>query len=538
MSTQQSYFEESALKANTENGKDWLRKALHPPGVKGTSYNGYPDKSVIPAIHQEYRLDWEKFLPTKDNPATMLLLHCPSFINPLFYAEYSQARTADPNGSDNSWLLGQSNDQISNASITGEMGKVQTAYLSETLQYDATGFNNSGMLYSAQFSPSTYTLALSTLLLKFHKQGHLDKHMPELERIYGPDIRSAYKTITQKTKSNSNNDFELISNDDFWNVGIPANITTQLVQVVQLGLPITQPTDISMLSPKKYTSRSTEGAFIVHQSNEDYNKWCAVRCGSFAKGVSPADRPLMLCLYETTNAAGISTITPFNVNKAYVTDIEWPNWTWAYTMFTGMQAGSAGGTAPMVNIKTIRGIAIAPTPRSILNPSCVAPALYDPQALQTYSVITQSRQDAMPASFNMGGSLLGGAGLVMPLMSKTISSISDAISGADGSKSEKKNISTELAEAKATETNESLGETNTTKKAETQMLPKRSRPRPRSRSRGRSSSRPRQVHYQKRAPSFNRRRTRSVSKYRSKSRRPSSRRPNTKRNIKVTVRRK
>jgi len=518
-----SYFEESALKANTENGKDWLRKALHPPGAKGTSYNGYPDKSVIPAIHQEYRLDWEGFLPSLDDNKSMLLLHCPSFINLLFHAGYTQSY---PLGNDNVWQLAQSNDQVSQISVAGEMGKVQAAYMSETLQYDATGFNNSGMVYSAQFSPSVYTLNLTTVIRKLHKQGVLDKFMPEFVKAFGEDMKTAHKLITQKIKRVSTDDFEMINDNDFWNVGQPLPITTQMVQIVQLGRPITQPTDISMLSPKKYTARSTEGAFIVHQTNEDFNKWCSVRTGTFVNGSSFVSKPLIVCCYETVDDNGIAYLFPFRDGGGLVFDVEWPNWTWAYTLFTGMQPGAAGGSPPQVNIKTIRGIAIAPTPRSILNASTVSPALYDPQALQTYSVITQSRQDAMPAEYNMLGSLLGGSGIAVPLMSSTISSISDAITGADAPKAEKKKVSAELAEDKATENNESLGETNTTKKSITAT----SRPRRQSYRRPREPKPKPLVIYRDRSSS--KRRVRSISRPRPSSRKRSSSRKTTGRKYK------
>jgi hypothetical protein len=54
-----SYYDSTLLKTNTENGKDWLVKYLHPPTDKGNSYNGYPDKSTVSTIHTEYRLAYE-----------------------------------------------------------------------------------------------------------------------------------------------------------------------------------------------------------------------------------------------------------------------------------------------------------------------------------------------------------------------------------------------------------------------------------------------------------------------------------------------
>ena len=438
----QSYFTESALKANTENGKDWLRKAIHPPSAKGVSYNGYPDKSVIPAIHQEYRLDEEAFIPCEDEPSTMLLLHCPGFLHVMFAALHCKKRPLDPiAGQDNVWILAQTNDQLSPKSIASEMGKVQTAYGSVTMQYDATGFNNSGMVYSAQFSPSIYTLSLAEVLRRFHKQGHLDKHVPILEKHYGKQIRDLAKMVSQSSKNRD--DFEIIFNDNSLNS--PSGISTVTVQIVNLGKAITQPTDISMLSPKKYTARSTEGAFIVHQTAEDYNKWCKVLTGSYNSGKSDDAKPLMLCLYESIDDNDISYLFPFQATNAgvannYVYDVEWPNWTWAYTMFTNMQAGAAGGKPPMVNFKTIRGIAISPTIRSLLNASCVAPALYDPQALQTYTVITQSRQDAMPASFNMAGEAISAVATALPLIGSSVKAVTNAIAGADAKKDEVKQI--------------------------------------------------------------------------------------------------
>jgi hypothetical protein len=398
------YFEESMLNADTENGKDWLRKALHPPGAKGVSYNGYPDRSVTPAVHFEYRLNTEIFHPAFDgnfNPTkNMLMLHSPSFLTPHFVAN-----TIDDAGGENQWAVLQSNDQLDVSSMMSEMGKVQTEYRSETIEYDANGFNNSGMCYVAQFNPGTAILSARDVISRWAEEKHpdgstsLEKYATKLEKDY-PYVHDIIKHIA-KNKSIQDYRFD----------NTPVAASGQQFQVVSLGRSITQPSDLTMLSPKSYTARSTEGAFIVHQINENTNKWCNVRSGAFTNGVTRIDRPLLLCCYETYNLNGSTSIRPFYDNASsgnFVYDVEWPSWSWALSFWVGMQPGAAGGSPPLLNIKTVHGIAITPVIRGILNPAVTNASLYDAKALNTYAVITQTRQDGMPSRFNVLGAI-GGA---------------------------------------------------------------------------------------------------------------------------------
>jgi hypothetical protein len=164
----------------------------------------------------------------------------------------------------------------------------------------------------------------------------------------------------------------------------------------------------------------------------------------------PTFNQLMLCAYEQTAPDGRINIFPFRktglnpggppalLNFCY--DIEWPKWSWAYTMWTGLTGTS--DVPRQLNIKYIAGFEINPQNRSILNSQTMTPAMYDPTAIETAAIITQSRQDCMPASYNAEGDI--GSALVDSIATPLFGGIIDAIAGADSKGNEKKDMNNEI----------------------------------------------------------------------------------------------
>lgn len=457
-----SYFDAALLKANTENGKDWLAKYLHPPSSKGTSYNGYPDKSVVPAIHPEYRLMQEDIQFTADLQNVMINLNTPGLKHPIYAAKKGKA---DNYSVGNDWYVMLSNDQISDDDVLNNFGRVRMSYLSTTVEMDATAFNNSGMIYACQFSPPIYQLTLPQTLAALHKQGQDDLALSILLRLHPGASKHHYNRMV---RPNSDSTYVVVDNapDKIW-ANIMADGDINISQVARLGHGIAQPTDITMMSPKSYVSRAVEGCFTVHQINQDFNSWTPIR-PSVINPVSTttASRGLMFCFYEieyNEPTAGASTrINPFKTDGAALpnTDTPWGDWTWSYTYFANITTSGAPSNVQFA-FKVIQGFEMSPIPRSIMASQVLPPALYDPTALDTATVIVQSRQDAMAAKYNTEGDLIGGllsgaagmaANMIAPgtgaLASAGVSTLVNAISGADGTKAEKKQMTEEVASAK------------------------------------------------------------------------------------------
>lgn len=418
-----TYYDSALIKGNTENGKDWLRKYLHPPGDRGMSYNGYPDKSVIPAIHAEYRLaaeiQPETIVTNYGNwsPNTLIMLRAPGLLYPAFFGQNLSTE-------DFGWKELYRNTQLSTASVLANFGKQRQAYGSVTAQYDTTDFANAGMVYHAQFSPTVYSLTLVELTT-----------MLKDKKVYSKGLHKHLANLTQGATV-----------DGFVDPTVDPRaigLNTQKFQVVKLGASLVNPTDITMMSPKSYTARATEGLFSVNQCNEDTNQWKSVAPFIFQNGVTPLGATqLIRCLYEVTSSVdGRTYLEGFtDIANAIVTDVEWSDWTWSYTAFVGLTPSGGTVNAGSINFKEIQGYEVAPVSRSILNSQTSNPALYDPTAIESAVIITQSRQDGMPSEYNIAG-LSSVISSIAPSMAKNVA---NAISGADSTKSEKKEIEQEI----------------------------------------------------------------------------------------------
>jgi hypothetical protein len=386
----QKYYDETVLKSSTVNGKDWLHKYLHPPGNKGTSYNGYPDKSVTPCVHAEYRLSYEGFKPLPANTTfsanTMVVLTGPGILYPAFVPSTLGGAT-DPG-----FYALYNNTQLTEANIVSNFGRARTSYNSVTAQLDSTGFNNAGMIYHAQFYPTTYLLTVDELVAKFESKRFRSRHFDKSRLSALQSDRESFELVGGKPVPSPKS----------------VNIDVKCFQVVKLGTQPRSPTDITMLSPKSYTARATEGLFSVYQCMEDTNRFKAVQQYNFTDGFAPPK--LLRCIYEIT-IDGVVYLEPFydgpiapgGQNFAY--DVEWSDWSWSYTAYVGLSPSTTASGSPQINFKHVMGVEIAPIVGSVLNTQTLNPSMYDPLALETAAIITQSRNDGMPSSFNSMGTL-------------------------------------------------------------------------------------------------------------------------------------
>lgn len=443
-----TYYDSALVKADTPNGKDWLVKYLHPPTEKGASYNGYPDKSTVPAIHFEFKLATEGAPFLTNNPNAILLLHTPGLFGSIYRAT-ADSSTGDV---DPVYVQFSNNTEITQQSVIADWGRMRNAYLSTTIEYDATGFNNSGIVYGAQFYPSVYVVSVGAFvgrLLKGKQMGTIDKIL-KLVKNTDPGFHNfVLECQSQFMALRKDEQHKFVPPEPY-----AFNLSLDNVQIVRLGRNIASAGDIKQLSPKSYQSRSSEGIFVVHQCNQDTNTWQDIRYTSYTNGISSSPS-LMYSVYEYyASASNISYLEPFTTSglvPTFVKDAPWGQWSWAYSYWTNMSPGSAGGSPPQLSINTYQGFEVSPTPGSGYNALTAPAAIYDQEALKNAVVITQSRQDMMMAKYNSGGPL---AAIGTSLVGKAIDGIAGAISG--GRKKDAEEVKEEVAKAETIKNNEVL----------------------------------------------------------------------------------
>jgi len=424
------YYDSSLLQARTENGKSWAMKAVHPPSSRLGSYNGYPDKSATVSIHPEYRMPFEG-LPLAatqgGNSGAVLFLNTPGLINTTMYA-------TDLSGGNPNWTSWFENPDITKNSVVQNVGRQRLVYRSTTFQYDANAINNQGMCFAAQVSPSTYKISASTIVRHWIENKHpkLRSYLKALRTFKGDEfVDACIESCNTKSNMFESDDagYEVLTKPTS-RAPRSININEFIIQVVQLGKPITGPPIIRQVSPKSYKARSTEGAFLVHQCTEDVNKFKSVQAGHYDNGTATDPEMLLFCAFEYTyvSPTGVTSsyIEPFvgvgstSTDIVFMQDTEWSDWSWSYTLFTGCSAG--------VNIfaDVVSGFEFSPVPGSILNSEARPPALNDPDALNSVSVIMQARQDALPAEYNSLGDV-GGADPTMSVLKAANSLAGDVV---------------------------------------------------------------------------------------------------------------
>lgn len=432
MATNNSYFDKLLVKSDTVNGHDWAIKALHPPSNKGTSYNGYPDQSTIPAIHSEYRQNFELLPTVADEPTSCLFLLTPGLFGPIW------AANAVTNSQSNEWRLPYQNSLLQRSDLGTNFIKRRLAYKSTTIQLDSTAFTNQGMVYTGSFNPSIDLISGKQALIRY-------AHCKKSTGL----ITDALFKMQQKCRPFPETDFpfqpQSEEQDDGYEVlprrknqppppskvtATPAipNVDSVMIQIVKLGNTITNPSDITMLSPKSYVDRAPEGVFAVQQCNQPINNWLDLAEHRYNAGVAPSTDGCYLTFYEQQHTTGGATLYYLNAANGSTSldflEVDMRNWEWKFVYFQNMSAFA--GNTPLLSFKIIHGEEWAPSPRGFLNALAQPPALFDRAALDSVAIITQSRQDGMPARYNLLGAIGAIASSMAPgLVSNLIDSQSE-----------------------------------------------------------------------------------------------------------------
>jgi len=425
-----SYFDEQLLNGQTEGGKAWLAKYIHPPSARPSNYNGYPDRSTNPSVHLEYRLTGERtpILPTNQPDVfSEIRLHSPGFFNPIYHA--SKATPFE----DNVFIPCIKNEQVTIAEATRNFSRGRLSYMSSTYELDATAFNNTGMCYAAQIQPTVTEVSVLPFVATYINDHLSDPEAPNFaqktKRLFDFIVstcrmkhHNALKLramVGAVTRNADRFDWDLIT--EAHNFGsIP--FTTTIIQIVALGRVITQATDITMTSPKAYTGRSTEGAFMVQQVTDDINNWCKVQPGYIAGGVVQLNS-LPICAYSQNWLSGINYVekVEFFGDQA-TTDLTWGDWSWGIVGFTNLSEQNANAC---IAHKVVQGWEFNVLPGGLMNTFTTSPALLDTEALDNGTRIMQARLDAMQSKYNIGGEAV-----IPALLESGVSVVKDIVKAA------------------------------------------------------------------------------------------------------------
>jgi hypothetical protein len=406
---------DKVLKSNTDGGKAWLEKYLHPPSAKRSSYAGYPDMNGINAVHMEHRLVDEVAIPvdpTNANTLGAVYLYTPGLLYPCFRFPWAADDAVKPNFYQNVVLK---NNQWTQQTVLQNFAKVRTAYSSITCELDATNFNNTGTIYGAQQNFSVSLSSMPYTLLKYAKTS--PEIIPMLEKEFNlvegtlKSFVTAFELqhFTLTESSGLMIPRELLIRD----IQLPEDklnkdsnvrfFNESVIDLVSLGKHIKSPSDITMASISFYQSALLEGTYSPLRINQPINSWRNIQSGDLAEsGVFTSK----LCYKGFTNLVIVNGVTTEilylptdGVGGSLITDI--PYGDFSFYLF-GIKNGTSTVSLLPANLrlKAILGFEFAAMPGSAFNSFLTAPPIFDREALDQGALITNERKDAYPASFN------------------------------------------------------------------------------------------------------------------------------------------
>lgn len=390
------YYDPELITGDTENGKEWLSCYVHPPScTPGSTTGGYPDRSTIPSIQSFYKLVKEAAPYPIAGGKDILILQAPGLLNPVFAANFIGPHGASQQ---NGWFPIVQNTQVQGIDILRNFGRARLNAYSVTKELDATAFNNSGMLREAQFNPSVYIVDVGELLDILDLQGRpKDKEfarrvVDRYTRHHGKQFTDWYEV--RKTEPRS----------------VQANWSS--IQIVDLGKPIAEPDDVTMLSPKSTSRRATKGSFMVHQINQDTNRYMALQPGNVeVAGNTSPNANLLLCAYQTTwydtIGAPITYVESFELRgsepEVDTYDIPWGDWSWGVCYLENINSSNGGA---LIDFKVVQRWQYTPKIGGFTNQFATAPPLYDPTAIKNGTIIKQAAQDSVEAKYNSLGAMM------------------------------------------------------------------------------------------------------------------------------------
>jgi hypothetical protein len=461
------------IEAETAQGAAYVKKVTHPPTTKPNDYMGVPDCSAPNVVCLELKAETNfvnQFttlstgttpnVQTTTNASTMLFLtpsgarvgsYCfylggpdnnaliqalPSFAStgpPVTYAKGVIGPTAQ--------IMGGYN--FNNFNLDCAM--YRTTYKSTTFYLNATGFNNQGTVTTCKFKPNIIYGNLANALDRLPAEEHpafikaIKQSEPQLHAKFSHG-KHGFASIEDPTVQYG---YQVLDFGPPLNAGqyvFPGeSIATGLIGV----LPTTA-TQVLNFSSKAATRPAKDGAFVVQQPVDSFQKWVSIVDTAAQESASIPGLVLSYIRWYSGSTAvfvPLFSTTPLsNAVSAYTTDTAWNNLDWSMTLFEGLSVPTSNSTvgAPYITVKTFTGIEIQPQLNGSLLPFQTLLPLPDPTALKLATGIFHARPDSLPASANDLGSI---AATAMKYLPTAVSWLKDLFGG----KNEKKGAMTKAA---------------------------------------------------------------------------------------------
>jgi hypothetical protein len=415
----------SEIQVDTPAGAAWVEKYLHPPSTTKAVYAGIPDLNGTPSVNLEYRLERKVAMSDTTAGNAIVMYFPPSIMRQGFAFEVNSSGVVDQ--FTKAFIK---NTQISEQDFATNAESYRMAYRSSTVYQDSTGFNNNGMLYSAQFRPNVQTFNDQQLSEFTEAYGNHQGFDNLKECFVQPE--DTYDVVYQQKPASKANDLNKLTNDMAKiNVRRTAPKPHQprlpssgnVIQVISLGrIPITA-TDVMMRSPKAQARKAVEGAFVVHQFSEPTQSYKSLSRTYKNAAATEALAYSIFCVYEF-EFNGMLYLSDFNSldGGTHTTDFEWYEMTWGLLMYVP-GATSAGQPEADLIVKTIFGLDVQPTSGSMFSAVSKDAPLYDQQALRLAAMMRQKMPDSMPAAANDFGSIIAAVTKWAPMIFNGIKSI-------------------------------------------------------------------------------------------------------------------
>jgi hypothetical protein len=383
-------------------GRDWLLRALHPASEKRCP--GLPDQSATPVFRPDYRMNTTITAPPGASAWDCLIWTPPGDVNAVFWATGAAGTDFTTNAAPPGCQVGaiqlQSVD-TSNFNIT--WNDVLTpardyAALTQSPQTKPAGFrhmfksitvtqiasavSDQGQVYAAQFAPNMKHVGsfLGPQARGYDSGVNIPGSDPPASyQLYG----SLYSTVLPASEG----DLTAMAPDFYMGASRDG---------VYLPLRLSGPTQPFARSVPTVTAYQSSGSNNVI-SALDISPW---PIGAYIRPT--ANQPLL----GGNAIPWVFTVpmTQSDINALLVQDVNldsgYDNINIGVVIFRGLAGANGGQFGSTLQIKTIAGHEVAPSPQASARVFTEPAAQYEAKALEAYYALCLELKDAFPASYN------------------------------------------------------------------------------------------------------------------------------------------
>lgn len=386
----------------TGPGRDWLLRALHPASEERCQ--GIPDQSATPVFRPDYRLNTTIQAPSGASSWDCFIWTPPGDVNAVFWA-------TGPSGTDFGTSVAPPGCEVgvvrlqqveTSTDVIGlfdvqnpsRQGSVLTqvpqtkpvgfrhTFKSITITQIASAVSDQGQVYAAQYAPNMRCCGMASP--EGYDSGTPDPANPGLNyALYG----AYYSTVLPAREADitaMSPDFYMgASRDGLYMPLRLAGPSQPFARSVPSGV-VNRP----MQPVAMYASDVTQfpcGAMIVPTANR------------MASGSLNTNIPWVfsVAMYNLPTGPG-AVAAPQRI----ALDSAYDNINIGVVIFRGLQGGGGGGFSASLQLKTIAGLEIAPSPEAIDRVFTEEPSPYEPRALEAYYAICLELKDAYPGCYN------------------------------------------------------------------------------------------------------------------------------------------